>query len=70
MEIKIYTTYKVTICYDNVFYFHNMENDLNTIETIIAVMKSDMELYGFIYGSAKDATTGKVLVEINNTEKG
>ena len=70
MEIKIYSTHKVTICYDEVFFFHNMEKDLNTIETIINVMKSDMNLYGFVDGYAIDTTTGAVLVEIKNTEKG
>ena len=69
MKIKFYDTYKVTICYDEVFFFHRMEEDFNTIETIIAVMQSDMNLYGFVRGYAVDATTGAVLVEIENNEK-
>jgi len=67
MEIKINEPiFKLTFCYDNIFYVTMFEKGFLTLANAAIIMKSDMKYYGFTNGVATDADTGEVMIEIEN----
>ena len=67
MEIKINEpVFKLTFCYDNIFYLTMFEKSPLTLANAAIIMQSDMRYYGFTNGVATDADTGEVMIEIEN----
>lgn len=64
IKCKYVATYKVIICFNNEFFYHDFEDDYYPLDEITAKAESLMYTNDFEYAVITNAETGETLVEM------